>query len=61
MSEQLKPCPFCGGESEVNEIDGDYMPSCTVCDANVGYFESEQEAFSAWNKRMESKRIAGKG
>jgi Lar family restriction alleviation protein len=59
----LKPCPFCGkaGEMEVN-IDGSgYWVGCSdtkflfkpgAClHPPWDYFESEEEAIEAWNKR----------
>ncbi len=56
MSEQLKPCPFCGGEASVErcEVPGDYMVVCLDC--LVGAMHSEQEASpevvsALWNKR----------
>jgi len=53
MSEELKPCPFCGGDAEVNEIDDEYLSSCSECSANLGFFETEHDAITAWNTRVE--------
>ena len=61
--EELKPCPFCGGEALLqtlsNIYDNYYKICCTGendsdC-AGLGldnYYETEQDAVAAWNKRV---------
>lgn len=55
--EDLKPCPFCGGEAKINRIVNTfyqyarYFSSCTRCSAESKVFETEQEAIEAWNTR----------
>ena len=65
MSE-LKPCPFCGGESEMKlsgeEIDGQLFPLAIVqcvglCGANA-WQGDEESAIAAWDTRTESSEIA---
>lgn len=53
MSEELKPCPFCGGKPSFRESynGGDvewYVSCCTV--RTLTYYE-RNEAATAWNAR----------
>ena len=57
MTEELKPCPFCGREAKVYQDERGYYVSCTHCFTVVGYeadpcndFQTEAEAIAAWNK-----------
>lgn len=47
MSEELKPCPFCGGEAE---YEGLYC-YCTRCGCRMEDDPDEAEAIAAWNRR----------
>lgn len=60
MSEELKPCPFCGGDARI--IAKPYEPKvCVGCDddtclgfSGLGWlYDSEKEATEAWNRRAE--------
>ena len=45
--QELKPCPFCGGEAEAR-----YGQAwCIRCQAVTDAFGSTAEAISAWNER----------
>lgn len=46
MSEELKPCPFCGGDAFV--FAG--MVGCDRCGASVSAWGND-EAIKAWNRR----------
>ena len=54
--DELKPCPFCGGEA-VMDSDGYYRKtfwvSCTYCGCSTQSFWTEKESVEAWNKRQE--------
>jgi Lar family restriction alleviation protein len=60
MSDELKPCPFCGGEAErftitaeaeVSNIGGDVI-ACKKCEASTRVFFGEKEGIvNAWNAR----------
>ena len=60
MSEELKPCPFCGEkpELEVEEIDlngsatkDSFKYYCDNCDYFRGECDTVEEAVKCWNKR----------
>ena len=60
MTEELKPCPFCGGEAHMirdklttspkREIY--YRVVCSKCPCVIGVFMYEDEAVEAWNRRV---------
>lgn len=61
---KTKPCPFCGCERayswftfpESDEEPGwsiAYQVTCDECHARTSWFTTEQEAFDAWNRRVE--------
>lgn len=59
--DELKPCPFCGGEAVVVYIEwcACYTVRCQSEYAECGvipgtkYFVVESEAIEAWNRRVE--------
>jgi len=55
MSENLKPCPFCGAKAEILHYENDgYLPECTKCCGMVEkWFNTPEEAISAWNRRAQ--------
>lgn len=63
MSEDMKPCPFCGGEVEIetvemggNVAESTYYPICTTkgCLAHEGGVDDtiKEAVIRAWNKRV---------
>lgn len=65
--EELKPCPFCGGEAKTYcvgtevEYTGSFTDSvthhlviCTKCDANTGNYDTEEKAIERWNRRADN-------
>lgn len=54
MADELKACPFCQAIPERVSYEGEagYV-ECPGCRLIQGYFETEQEARDAWNKRPE--------
>lgn len=67
MSEQLKPCPFCGAKAIlkfVNDQDPDLRVWHLYCETwsnkaedwcvmnNGWFFDSPEDAAAAWNKRV---------
>ena len=67
MTEQLKPCPFCGKAAYIGGDEGGadgFFAGCQECFCNVGkaygrsampshMFASPDEAIAAWNRRAE--------
>lgn len=47
MTEELKECPFCGGEAEVNK---NYV-KCKSCFARTDKYVSSKYAILGWNQR----------
>ena len=61
MTEELKPCPFCGGEARLllnakrkiygkDEYRTGVVACCNVCEARM-FYGSEKLAIDAWNRR----------
>lgn len=61
MSDELLPCPFCGGEAEIVHTPKviPYEPwwiRCSFCEATTPKYKSETakaDAIAAWNRRAE--------
>jgi hypothetical protein len=61
MTEELKPCPFCGGEA----VDSTYNVcdccgkavngsiNCSLCNAKVDHYDTSTQAIQAWNARVQ--------
>ena len=56
--EELKPCPFCGGDARYNRItyhtviaNESHIVFCAKCGASTQKYKTKQEAIAAWNKR----------
>lgn len=67
--ETLKPCPFCGGEAEIERYTTKPYVACSECGCSMpDRHQSETEAIAAWNTRYEKtckvnigKTVTGKG
>ena len=56
MSEELKPCPFCGDKAHINPLSGDPDDSHEVCCYGCGGFawgDTKEKAIRKWNRRVE--------
>ena len=54
MTEELKPCPFCGGEAKLTDLTQapESWVECTECGARTRFFSNSEEAADAWNARQ---------
>lgn len=48
---KLKPCPFCGGQTDMATGIGDYRVICKNCGAATASASTRGAAVKAWNKR----------
>ena len=55
MIEELKPCPFCGGDAEITKWHEGYFVECKKqrCGGTIGAYKAKQKAIEAWNTRAE--------
>lgn len=57
MTQELKPCPFCGGKAETieNAVGTLFWVYCRSCGARSDSYTTEyrQKAIDAWNTRAE--------
>lgn len=54
MSEQLKPCPFCGGSAVETRTDDNgisWYIFCNDCGLIAGYSTTKEDLVGAWNGR----------
>ena len=49
---ELKPCPFCGGEAHF--VNGSTWLACAGCGAETSFFDTQEEAAEAWNRRADN-------
>ena len=59
MSNELRPCPFCGADDEtmLHTEQGDWMIDCDGCFAHGPLCETEDAAIAAWNTRPDSELL----
>lgn len=59
--DELKPCPFCGGEAamlRIGGIKGRFFnrfvkrPTCMKCAATIFVWFNEETAVRTWNRRV---------
>jgi Lar family restriction alleviation protein len=52
--EELKRCPFCGGEAIEVRTGESYWVRCSDCDAETALCDSRPDAIAAWNRRVQN-------
>ena len=55
--EQLKKCPFCGGEAILSHANLDWFVRCNRCFCKTRTFKSQKSAILTWNNRKPMERI----
>lgn len=55
---ELKPCPFCGGEAELTRYINAYAVQCRECLAIPFEYGDESLAIEAWNTRADDQSQA---
>ena len=56
MSDQLKPCPFCGSSMCQTYLAGESVyVRCNMCNSTSGEKNSREAAVKAWNRRADVK------
>lgn len=59
--EELKRCPFCGGEATVMEAVGEVWVKCSECHSSNGVSTGDRaKAIAEWNQRQEADRLANR-
>lgn len=51
---ELKPCPFCGGNAQINYAGADMLILCSKCLVCTESYHTKEEAVEAWNRRTEN-------
>lgn len=53
MSTELKPCPFCGGDVEIESwaSGNQWRAECSECGVGESYNPTRQAAIDFWNSR----------
>ena len=63
MGNELKPCPFCGGEADLVFDTPASAVICNICGARTSWRENSSTgkwSIFWWNKRVEARKEAKK-
>lgn len=60
MTDELKPCPFCGGKAEITKNEMRVWVHCTKCHSDTYLYQIQKEAVAAWNARPIEDKLRGK-
>jgi len=60
MSNEILPCPFCGGKAiaeDRSDLHSAWLIGCDRCDCVMDvYYRTKEEAVEAWNRRAKDKQ-----
>lgn len=61
MSEELKPCPFCGGEVKTDRSSNiiGFQVYCAPCRIQTAWERTMEEAARRWNRRVTAASSSG--
>jgi len=48
---ELLPCPFCGGDAEIDQDMGGFAAYCVSCDCAMDVYGPLESTIAAWNRR----------
>ncbi len=58
MSEELKPCPFCGGDAFLHESDEFWYVSCNHCiNQTTHFYNGKDIVIDRWNTRVDDAKL----
>lgn len=60
MTEELKHCPFCGGNGSYSNAGFGFIVKCMKCGSKTSIQESGKEAAKAWNSRSIENELSEK-
>ena len=58
MADKIKPCPFCGRQGEIKQMQFGFEKVtrfgvvCVTCGISQGWFFDEEDAVEKWNRRV---------
>ena len=62
VNDELRKCPFCGGNAYIDLYDRSYTAVCGNCFATTYEFKDKEDCIRAWNNRpLEDEKDKDKG
>lgn len=57
MSDELKPCPFCGSPGILERLGGPgsthHIAKCSKCRCDLHFYPTREQAIEIWNRRAD--------